>query len=56
MGRSIKSLINIEQAAGFYDINWNATNNKGELVPAGMYIYMIQAGSFKLTKKMVLLK
>ena len=25
MGRSIKSLINIEQAAGFYEINWNAT-------------------------------
>ena len=56
MGRSIKSLINIEQAAGFYEINWNATNNKGELVPAGMYFYMIQAGAFKSTKKMVLLK
>ena len=56
MGRSIKSLINIEQAAGFYEINWNATNNNGELVPAGMYFYMIQAGTFKSTKKMVLLK
>ncbi len=29
MGRSIKSLINIDQAAGFYGINWNDTNNKG---------------------------
>ena len=56
MGRSIKSLINIEQAAGFYEINWDATNNNGELVPAGMYFYMIQAGTFKSTKKMVLLK
>ena len=55
MGRSIKSLINIEQAAGFYEINWNATNNNGELVPAGMYFYMIQAGAFKSTNKLVLL-
>ena len=56
MGRSVKSLVNVGQAAGFYEINWNATNNNGELVPAGMYFYMIQAGTFKSTKKMVLLK
>ena len=56
MGRSVKSLVNVGQAAGFYEINWNATNNNGELVPAGMYFYMIQAGTFKSTKKMILLK
>ena len=54
MGRNIKSLINIKQVAGFYEINWNATNHNGELVPAGMYFYVINAGSFKSTKKMVL--
>ena len=56
MGRNIKSLINIGQTAGYYEINWNATNNNGEVVPAGMYFYMIQAGEFTSTKKMVLLK
>ena len=56
MGRNIKSLINIGQTAGYYEINWNATNNNGEVVPAGMYFYMIRAGEFTSTKKMVLLK
>jgi len=56
MGRNIKSLINTGQVAGYYEINWNATNNNGEVVPAGMYFYMIRAGEFTSTKKMVLLK
>jgi hypothetical protein len=56
MGRSIKSLVNGNQSAGYRSIQWNATNNLGEPVSAGMYIYMIQAGEFRQTKKMVLLK
>jgi flagellar hook assembly protein FlgD len=56
MGRSIKSLVNSNQSAGYRSIQWNATNNLGEPVSAGMYIYMIQAGEFRQTKKMVLLK
>jgi parallel beta-helix repeat protein len=56
MGRSIKSLLNSNQSAGYRSIQWNATNNLGELVSAGMYIYMIQAGQFRQVRKMVLLK
>jgi hypothetical protein len=56
MGRSIKSLVNSNQSAGYRSIQWNATNNLGEPVSAGMYIYMIQAGEFRQTRKMVLLK
>ena len=56
MGRNIKSLVNTKQAAGYRSIRWNATNDFGEPVSAGMYIYMIQAGEFRQTKKMVLLK
>jgi hypothetical protein len=56
MGRSIRSLINSQQTAGYRSIQWNATNNFGEPVSAGMYIYMIQAGEFRQVRKMVLLK
>jgi hypothetical protein len=56
MGRSIKSLVNSQQTAGYRSIQWNATNNLGEPVSAGMYIYMIQAGQFRQVRKMVLLK
>ena len=56
MGRSIKSLVNMNQSAGYRYVRWDATNNFGEPVSAGMYIYTIQAGEFRQTKKMVLLK
>ena len=56
MGRQVKALINGSQVAGYKSIQWNATNNLGEPVSAGMYIYMIQAGQFKQARKMLLLK
>ena len=56
MGRRIRTLVNIDQTAGYRSIHWNATNDLGQAVSAGMYIYTIQAGEFRQTKKMVLLK
>ena len=56
MGRSIKLLVNSNQMAGYRSVRWDATNNLGEPVSAGIYIYMFQAGEFRQTKKMVLLK
>ena len=56
MGRRVKSLVNTTQVAGYRSVRWDATNSFGEPVSAGMYIYMIQAGQFTKTKKMVLLK
>jgi len=56
MGRSIKSLVNTNQSAGYRSIKWNATTNLGEPVSAGLYLYTIQAGKFRQVRKMVLLK
>ena len=55
-GKRVKSLVNTNQDAGYRSIHWNATNEVGQPVSAGMYIYTIQAGEFRQTKKMVLLK
>jgi hypothetical protein len=56
MGRQVKTLINNTQTAGYKSTQWNATNNTGQPVSAGLYLYTIQAGEFRQTKKMVLLK
>ena len=56
MGRIVKTLVNGSQTAGFKTIQWNATNDRNEPVSAGLYLYTIQAGEFRQTKKMVLLK
>jgi hypothetical protein len=56
MGKEVKTLVNNQQNAGFKSIQWNATNNAGQPVSAGLYLYTIEAGAFRQTKKMVLLK
>ena len=56
MGRIVKTLVNTSQTSGYKSIRWNATNDRNEPVSAGLYLYAIQAGEFRQTKKMVLLK
>jgi len=56
MGRLVSNLVSSQQNAGYKSIQWNATNNIGQPVSAGLYLYTIQAGDFRQTKKMVLLK
>ena len=56
LGGKVRTLVNDYQDAGYRNILWNATNDIGAPVSAGMYIYTIQAGSFYQAKKMILLK
>ena len=56
MGRQVIELVNSSQTAGYKSISWNATNARDELVAAGLYLYTIEAGNFRQTKKMILLK
>ena len=56
MGRIVKNLLNSSQTAGYKSIQWNATNDRNKAVSAGLYLYTIQAGEFRQTKKMLLLK
>lgn len=56
MGNVITNLIKQNQIAGYKSVQWNAMDNQGRQVPAGVYLYSIIAGDFTQTKKMVLLK
>ena len=56
IGKKIKTLFSGFQTSGSKNVNWNATNTQGEPVSAGVYLYTIEAGEFRQTKKMVLLK
>jgi flagellar hook assembly protein FlgD len=42
--------------AGYHSIRWNATNDFGSPVSAGVYLYQLQAKDFVKTRKMILLK
>ena len=56
LGNVINNLVKSNQSSGFKSVQWNATNNQGEPVSAGVYLYSIEAGNFRQTKKMILLK
>jgi len=56
MGRLVRTMVNSQQNAGYRSIRWNATNDAGEPMSAGLYLYMIKAVEFRQTRKMVLLK
>ena len=56
LGNVVSNLVNTNQSSGYKSIQWNATNNYGKKVAAGVYFYSIEAGGFRQAKKMVLLK
>jgi len=56
LGRHVRTLLNEIQDAGYRSVIWNATNDYGKPISAGMYFYKIRAGEFTQTRKMLLLK
>ena len=55
-GRIVRTLVQETHDPGRRVVVWDATNQNGEDVSAGMYMYMIQAGKFSQVRKMLLLK
>jgi len=56
LGKQVQTLVNDHQDAGYRSIRWNGTSDTGRRAAAGMYIYLIQAGDFIQSRKMILLK
>ena len=42
--------------AGLHAIQWDATDNMGNSISSGIYIYKVQSGDFIETNTMILLK
>tara|TARA_Y100000590_G_scaffold249156_2_gene279958 strand:+ start:2891 stop:4120 length:1230 start_codon:yes stop_codon:yes gene_type:complete len=55
-GRKVRTLVNQNQGAGNWSIRWNALNDRGQTVAAGMYFYKIESGGELKSNKIVLLK
>ena len=56
LGSTIKNIADDFRYFGYHKHQWDATNNQGQPVSAGVYLYTIEAGDFRQTKRMVLLK
>jgi len=56
LGQKVRTFNMNDTPAGYHSVTWNATNDYGDPVGAGMYLYQLRANQFVKTKKMVLLK
>ncbi|MEZ4744801.1 MAG: T9SS type A sorting domain-containing protein [Calditrichia bacterium] len=56
LGQLVKVLVDADQTAGFKTAIWDGTNQYGEKVASGIYIYRIKAADFVQSKKMILMK
>ena len=56
LGRNVITLVNEQQSAGSYVVEWNGENSSGIQVTSGIYFYRLEAGQAATTKKMLLLK
>ena len=56
LGQEVKTFNMQNISAGHHSIKWNATNDLGDPVSAGVYLYQLQTKDFVKTRKMILLK
>lgn len=56
MGQKVRTLYNGTQTAGAHVVNWDGTNDAGQSVSAGTYIYRMTAGDFEASKSITFLK
>ncbi len=55
-GQRVAKLVNAEQDAGYYSVEWQGLNDAGYPVASGIYLYRLKANGFSQSKKMLLLK
>ncbi len=55
-GREVRMLVNEVQRESNYAAFWDGTDNHGNAVPSGVYLYRLRAGQYLASRKMILLK
>jgi hypothetical protein len=55
-GQRVRTLADEVMPAGSHNLTWNGTNDRGEALSSGVYLYRVIAGDETVTKKMTLLK
>jgi len=56
LGQQVRSISAGKQSAGYFKISWDGRNEKGELVPGGIYFYQLSAGAQRQARKLVVVR
>ena len=55
LGQHIATLVDGQQSAGLHTARWDGTNESGQAVAAGMYLYRLTGEGVQVTRSMVLI-
>lgn len=55
-GQLVRTLVQGHMEVGRYEVRWDATDELGNRVPSGVYLYVLETGGLRLTQSMQLLK
>ena len=56
LGQRVTRLVDENLAAGSYSVTFDGSDSNGRELASGVYFYKIEAGDFRQSKKMILLK
>ncbi|MCD6176397.1 MAG: T9SS type A sorting domain-containing protein, partial [Candidatus Cloacimonetes bacterium] len=55
-GQLVKTLVNEQLDAAYYNITWNGKDNSNKTISSGVYFYKMRSSNYTATKKMILMK
>jgi|GEM_PF-6620051 len=55
-GRRVRILIDANEAGGYHSVEWDGADNKGNLLPTGVYLLKLDTNQSTLTQKVVLVR
>jgi len=55
-GAEIAEIAHGNYPAGTFSVDWNGTNNLGQSVSSGVYLYSLQVGEFRISRQMSYIK
>ena len=56
LGQKVRTLVAGIQNAGYQSIQWDGRDDKGNVLPSGVYIYRLEAGKSSQSNKMLLIR
>jgi len=56
LGQRVRTLVDERRSAGTHTIEWDSTDEEGDLVPVGVYLYGIEVDGTQQMKKLLILR
>lgn len=56
LGERVRTLVDAQEPTGMKQVTWDGRNERGRRVSSGVYVYRLEAGEFRMAKRLVLMK